>query len=102
MEKKVSPHSVAVHAGDRKRPRKDEAPWVPVTTPIHTAASYFYEDMETLDRVFGNELPGQSYGRYSNPTTGALEELVTALECGQDSDAGALACATGMAWTKVL
>jgi cystathionine gamma-synthase/methionine-gamma-lyase len=66
---------------------------VPVTTPIHTAASYFYNDMEDLDRVFANEMPGQSYGRYSNPTSDALQELVTALEGG----AGALACASGMA-----
>jgi cystathionine beta-lyase/cystathionine gamma-synthase len=93
MEKKVSPFSLAVHAGDRKRPSGDQPAWVPVTTPIHTAASYFYNDMEDLDRVFGNEMPGQSYGRYSNPTTDALQELVTTLEGG----AGALACASGMA-----
>lgn len=93
MEKKVSPYSLAVHAGDRKRPSGDQPAWVPVTTPIHTAASYFYKDMADLDRVFGNEIPGQSYGRYGNPTSDALEELVTALEGG----AGALACATGMA-----
>ncbi len=101
MEKKVSPYSVAVHAGDRKRPARDkgaEQPaWVPVTIPIHTAASYFYNDMSDLDRVFGNEMPGQSYGRYGNPTSDALEELVTALECGQETSAGSLACATGMA-----
>lgn len=101
MEKKVSPYSVAVHAGDRKRPSRDkggEQPaWVPVTIPIHTAASYFYNDVEDLDRVFGNEMAGQSYGRYGNPTSDALEELVTALECGPGSGAGALACSTGMA-----
>ena len=93
MEKKVSPYSLAVHAGDRKRPSGNQPAWVPVTIPIHTAASYFYNDMEDLDRVFGNEMPGQSYGRYGNPTSDALEELVTTLEGG----AGALACATGMA-----
>lgn len=97
MEKKVSPHSVAVHAGDRKRPTGDQPAWVPVTIPIHTAASYFYSDMEDLDRVFGNEMPGQSYGRYGNPTSDALEELVTALECGPGNTSGALACSTGMA-----
>lgn len=97
MEKKVSQHSLAVHAGDRKRPARtgegaELPPWVPVTTPIHTATSFFYNDVHDLDRVFGNEMPGQSYGRYSNPTSDALEELVTALEGG----AGALACSTGM------
>lgn len=93
MEKKVSSHSVAVHAGDRKRPDASQPAWVPVTVPIYTAATYFYSDMADLDRVFGNEMPGQSYGRYGNPTSDALEELVASLEGG----AGALACATGMA-----
>ena len=63
--------SKAVHAGDRKR----TGSWVPVTTPIHTATSYSYDDINDLDRVFGKELQGQSYARYSNPTNDALEEL---------------------------
>jgi len=79
----------AVHAGDRKKP----GPPVPVTTPIHTASSYFYDSMEQLDRVFGRLEPGYSYARYDNPTNAALEELMTVLECGH----GALACASGMA-----
>ncbi len=81
----------AVHVGDRKRP--EGAAWAPVTTPIHLASSYFYRDMDTLDQVFANEVPGQSYGRYGNPTNDALEELVADLESG----AGALACSSGMA-----
>ena len=93
MEKKVSPHSRAVHVGDRKRPVGDQPAWVPVTIPIHMAASYFYNDINDLDKVFGNEMPGQSYGRYGNPTSDALEEVVTSLEGG----AGALACSSGMA-----
>jgi cystathionine beta-lyase/cystathionine gamma-synthase len=82
-------HTKAVHVGDRKKP----GPHIPVTTPIHTAASYFYESMEQLDRVFGQEEPGFSYSRYENPSTAALEELMTALESGH----GSLACASGMA-----
>jgi cystathionine gamma-synthase/methionine-gamma-lyase len=79
----------AVHAGDRRKP----GPPVPVTTPIHTASSYFYDSMEQLDRVMGRTEPGYSYARYDNPTNAALEELMTALESGH----GALACASGMA-----
>jgi len=85
----VKIHTKVVHAGDRKKP----GPHIPVTTPIHTASSYFYESMEQLDRVFGQEEKGFSYARYENPSNTALEELVAALECGQ----GALACASGMA-----
>ncbi len=68
----------AVHAGDRKKAGSH----VPVTTPIYTASSYFYESMEQLDRVFGHEEAGPCYARYDNPTTAALEELVSALEGG--------------------
>jgi cystathionine beta-lyase/cystathionine gamma-synthase len=85
----VKIHTKVVHAGDRKKP----GPHVPVTTPIYTASSYFYESMEQLDRVFGQEEKGFSYARYENPSNAALEELVTALEVGH----GALACASGMA-----
>ena len=85
-------NTIAVHAGDRKRPDKDAARWIPVTTPIHTAASFFYEDAAELDKVLGMEKMGQSYARYNNPSSDALEELVNALEGGF----GALACSTGM------
>lgn len=79
----------AIHAGDRRK----AGPHVPVTTPIYTAASFFYEDMEQLDRVFGREEAGYCYSRYDNPSNGALEELMTSLEGGH----GSLACASGMA-----
>jgi len=79
----------AVHAGDRKKTGRH----VPVTTPIYTASSYFYESMEELDRVFGREEPGYCYARYDSPTTAALEELAASLESGH----GALACGSGMA-----
>jgi cystathionine gamma-synthase/methionine-gamma-lyase len=81
----------AVHIADRKRLGEGLA-WVPSTTPIHTASSFFYADMDTLDRVFAKDIPGQSYSRYGNPTNDALEELVSDLESG----AGALACSSGM------
>jgi len=67
--------------------------WIPVTTPIHTATSFIYTDLDNLDRVFAKDLEGPSYGRYGNPTNEALEELVSALEGG----AGSLACSSGMA-----
>ena len=78
----------AVHVGDRKK----AGPETPVTTPIHTAVSYYYDRMEELDRIFAREQPGYCYSRYGNPTRAALEELVTALENGH----GTLACASGM------
>jgi cystathionine gamma-synthase/methionine-gamma-lyase len=79
----------AVHAGDRKK----AGAHVPATTPIYTASSYFYDSMEELDRVFGQEESGFCYARYDNPTNAALEEQAAALESGH----GALACSSGMA-----
>ena len=86
-------HTQAVHAGDRKK----SGSHVPVTTPIHASSSFFYESMEQLDRVFGQEEKGYSYARYENPTTSALEELMTTIEHGH----GSLACASGMAAIQV-
>jgi cystathionine beta-lyase/cystathionine gamma-synthase len=86
----MKPETKAVHWGDRRRAAGKSTG---VTTPIHTAASYFYESMEELDRVFGGEDLGASYSRYDNPTRVALEELVRELEGG----ASAHACASGMA-----
>ena len=85
--------TTAVHAGDRKK----AAGHVPSTTPIYTASTYFYDTTEELDRVFGQEVPGESYSRYGNPTNAALEELITALEGG----AGTLACSSGMSAVQV-
>jgi cystathionine gamma-synthase/methionine-gamma-lyase len=78
----------AVHFADRKR----GAGCVPTTTPIHTASSYVYDSMDTLDRILGSEEEGQSYGRFDNPTRNALADLVNELEGGS----GAIACASGM------
>jgi cystathionine beta-lyase/cystathionine gamma-synthase len=82
-------HTKAVHAGDRKK----QGAHIPVTTPIYTASSFVYEDIETTDKVFAHEVEGYAYARYDNPTNHALEELCTTLESGH----GSLACATGMA-----
>ena len=79
----------AVHAGDRK----PGGTFVPATTPIYAASSYFYRRMEDIEKVFAGETVGQGYARYGNPTTEALEELVAALEGG---DTGC-ASASGMA-----
>ncbi len=87
-------HTKAVHAGDRKR--QPGTP-IPVTTPIHTAASFFYDSMESIDKVFAQEMPGYAYSRYDNPTNAALEELVSSLESAH----GTLATASGMSALQI-
>jgi cystathionine gamma-synthase len=89
VEEKIRLQTRAVHVGDRKR----TGSWIPVTTPIHTATSYFYDDMADLERVFAGEMPGWNYSRHGNPTNEALEELMASLESG----GCAMSCASGMA-----
>ncbi|MGQ9915962.1 MAG: trans-sulfuration enzyme family protein [Bryobacteraceae bacterium] len=78
----------AVHAGDRKRPQDQ----IPVSTPVHFAASWICANQAEQDRIFAHEQHGYAYSRYANPTNDALEEQVAALENGH----GALACSSGM------
>lgn len=87
-------HSTAVHAGDRKRAVKGRrSDYTPSTTPIHLSSTYFYDQSETVDKIFAHEEHGYSYGRFDNPTVAALEEVVNQLEGGH----GTIACASGMA-----
>lgn len=78
----------AVHVGDRRKPQTQ----IPVSTPVHFAASWINESQAEQDRIFAAEQSGYAYSRYANPTNDALEELVASLESGH----GALACASGM------
>jgi O-acetylhomoserine/O-acetylserine sulfhydrylase-like pyridoxal-dependent enzyme len=41
----------AIHVGDRKADPAKPGAFIPVTTPIYTAASYMYESTAQLDRV---------------------------------------------------
>jgi cystathionine gamma-synthase/methionine-gamma-lyase len=78
-----------VHSGERQTASDAQS----VATPIYATATFTYESMEDIDRVFSGEKQGFIYTRYGNPTIGALEEAVKTLE------EGATACAysTGMA-----
>src|SRR5712691_13095388 len=78
-----------VHASERTQPPTGQ----PTATPIYASATYTYESMEEIDKVFGGELPGYIYTRYGNPTVTALETAIQVIE------AGATACAysSGMA-----
>ena len=77
-----------VHSGERQTTDAQS-----VATPIYATATFTYESMEEIDRVFSGEKQGFIYTRYGNPTIGALEEAIKTLE------EGATACAysTGMA-----
>ena len=79
----------AVHSGERPR----HPDFTPTTTPIYATTSFSYAETATLEAVFGQERHGYVYTRYGNPTVGALEAAVAALEGTE----GAIALASGMA-----
>src|SRR5213079_482254 len=79
----------AVHAGERRGVPHG----LPVAMPVYATATFTYESMAEMDRVFAGDVPGYVYTRYGNPTQAALEESVRTLEGG----AGACAFGSGMA-----
>jgi cystathionine beta-lyase/cystathionine gamma-synthase len=78
-----------VHAGERGAPPSGQ----PTSTPIYASATYTYDSMEEIDKVFAGEKAGYIYTRYGNPTVTALEAALRTIE------GGATACAysSGMA-----
>src|SRR2546421_906272 len=78
-----------VHAGEKNTPPTGQ----PTTTPIYASATYTYDSMDQMDKVFGGEIAGYVYTRHGNPTVAVLEEAIREIEAG----ATACAYASGMA-----
>jgi cystathionine gamma-synthase/methionine-gamma-lyase len=89
MNDKTDISTKLVHCGERAKPSDAQ----PVATPIYASATYTYDSMEDIDRVFSGEKHGYIYTRYGNPTVASLEETVRVIE------GGATACSysSGMA-----
>ncbi len=82
--------TLAVHAGSPSFTIGGAHPTAP---PLVPASSYWYDSVDELDRVLGDQQPGYSYARYASPTVVAFEEAVAALEGAPAS----VAFASGMA-----
>ncbi len=78
-----------VHAGERRK----QPVGLPVATPIYATATYTYDSMAQMDAVFAGEGGDYVYSRYGNPTTAALEAVLTEIEAGKI----AVAYGSGMA-----
>src|SRR5438874_11557971 len=74
-----------VHTGERAEKPKG----TPTSTPIYAAATYTYQSMDEIDKVFAGETPDYIYTRYANPTVAAFEQVMRTIE------GGATACAYG-------
>ena len=77
-----------MHAGEHPCPATGA-----LDTPIYQSTTFVSADSDDMAAVYGEEKFGYMYTRYGNPTIGALEEKLAALEGGE----AALAAASGMA-----
>jgi O-succinylhomoserine sulfhydrylase len=63
------------------------------STPIFATSSFVFDDAEHMRALFANEVPGNIYSRFTNPSVREFELKMAALEQGEDC----IATATGMA-----
>ncbi|RIA37212.1 O-acetylhomoserine sulfhydrylase [Hephaestia caeni] len=80
--------TLAVHAGTEADPTTKAR-----VTPIYQTTSFVFDDVDHAAGLFDLEIPGNIYTRLMNPTNGALEAKMAALEGG----VAALATASGHA-----
>jgi O-acetylhomoserine (thiol)-lyase len=80
--------TLAIHAGYEPDPTTKA-----VAVPIYQTSSYAFDNTQHGADLFDLKVEGNIYTRIGNPTTGALEQRIAALEGG----IGALGMASGMA-----
>ncbi|MEP3224824.1 MAG: O-acetylhomoserine aminocarboxypropyltransferase [Parasphingorhabdus sp.] len=80
--------TMAVHAGTEPDPATNAR-----ITPIYQTASYVFDDVDHAADLFNLDAVGNIYTRIMNPTNGALEGKIAAMEGGE----AALAVASGHA-----
>jgi len=73
----MKPETMAVHAGTAPDPATNAR-----ITPIYQTASYVFDDVDHAAALFNLEQFGNIYTRLTNPTNGAFEAKVAALEGG--------------------
>jgi O-acetylhomoserine (thiol)-lyase len=73
----MKPETMAVHAGTAPDPATNAR-----ITPIYQTASYVFDDVDHAAALFNLEQFGNIYSRLTNPTNGAFEAKVAALEGG--------------------
>ncbi len=66
--------------------------YTPTSMPIHASTTFFYPNLDALERAFEAGGEQVTYARAGNPTTNAFEALMADAEGGR----GAVACGTGM------
>jgi cystathionine beta-lyase/cystathionine gamma-synthase len=86
MTRSLGPDTVAVHATAR-RPES-----TPAAVPLYQTSMFTFTDMDVFADAWGRPDGPATYSRLGNPTTRALEEVMSTLEGGR----AAIATASGM------
>lgn len=81
------PRTVAIRCGHRRSAEREH------NEPIFTTSSFVFEDAAQAAALFGGDLQGNVYSRFTNPTVRGFETRLAAMEGGRFG----LATASGMA-----
>ncbi|MEO1439738.1 MAG: PLP-dependent transferase, partial [Chloroflexota bacterium] len=85
-ERQLAYNTLALHAGYQPDPNTGAR-----AVPIYQTTSYQFRDTDHAAALFALQEPGMIYTRIMNPTNGAFEDRLNALEGG----IGALATSAG-------
>ena len=88
-DKKLQQDSVAIRGGYQRTQENEHS------EALFLTSSYVFDSAEMAAAQFSNEIDGNVYSRYTNPTVRAFEERLAAMEEGEQ----AVATASGMAAT---
>lgn len=86
MTRKLGFDTLQIHAGAQPDPATGAR-----QVPIYQTTAYVFRDAAHAAALFGLKEVGYIYSRLTNPTVGALQERIAALEGG----AGAVCCSSG-------
>jgi cystathionine beta-lyase/cystathionine gamma-synthase len=85
-------HTTLIHRGERAA----QSASISLTTPIYETATFVFNSAKDVERYQDGSLPAFLYSRYENPTVGAVEEKLAAVDGAEMS----LAFSSGMAATS--
>ena len=88
-DKKLGPDTLAIRGGGHRTNENEHS------EALFLTSSYVFENAEMAAKYFSNELKGNVYSRYTNPTVRSFEERLALMEEGEQC----VAAASGMAAT---
>ena len=88
QSQRLGASTLSVHAGEQRTKAADA-----ITDSIVTAATYTFDDSQSIIDFIENEEPREEYGRYGNPNEKVVERKLAALDGGES----AVVYASGMA-----